>query len=64
MEKYIHRENLALLRKRFAEARDESERQVILMAASVPHRCFKSFCAFPRAIIAAENPGSILTARS
>src|SRR3981189_2851840 len=26
--------------------------------------CFKSFCAFPRAIIAAENPGSILIARS
>jgi hypothetical protein len=28
MEKYIHRENPALLKKRLAEALDESERQV------------------------------------
>jgi hypothetical protein len=30
MEKYIHRENLTLFKKRLAEARDESERQVLL----------------------------------
>jgi hypothetical protein len=30
MDKYIHRENLALLRKRLAEAQDESTRKVIL----------------------------------
>jgi hypothetical protein len=30
MEKYIHRENLALLRKRLAEARDDTARQVLL----------------------------------
>jgi hypothetical protein len=30
MEKFIHRENLALFRKRLAEVRDESERQVLL----------------------------------
>jgi hypothetical protein len=30
MEKFIHRENLALFRKRLTEVRDESERQVLL----------------------------------
>ena len=30
MEKYIHRENLALLRKRLAETRDEARRKVLL----------------------------------
>ena len=30
MEKYIHRENLALLRKRLAVAQDEATRKVIL----------------------------------
>jgi hypothetical protein len=30
MEKFIHRENLALFKKRLAEPRDESERQVLL----------------------------------
>jgi len=30
MDKYIHRENLALLRKRLAEAQDENTRKVIL----------------------------------
>jgi hypothetical protein len=30
MEKYIHRENLALLRKRLAEAQDEATRKIIL----------------------------------
>ena len=30
MEKYIHRENLALLRKRLAEAQNETTRKVIL----------------------------------
>ena len=30
MDKYIHRENLALLRKRLAEAQDESTRKIIL----------------------------------
>ena len=30
MEKYIHRENLALLRKRLAETNDEAQRKVIL----------------------------------
>ena len=29
MENYIHRENLALLRKRLAETRDEARRRVI-----------------------------------
>ena len=29
MEKYIRRENLALFKKRYAEARDDSERGVI-----------------------------------
>lgn len=30
MEEYIHRENLALFRKRLAEARDDATRGVIL----------------------------------
>jgi len=30
MERYIHRENLTLLRKRLAEAQDETTRKVIL----------------------------------
>jgi hypothetical protein len=30
MDKYIHRENLALLRRRLAEAQDETTRKVIL----------------------------------
>jgi hypothetical protein len=30
MDRYIHRENLALLRKRLAEAPDEATRKVIL----------------------------------
>jgi hypothetical protein len=30
MENYIHRENLALLKKRLAEAQDETTRKVIL----------------------------------
>jgi hypothetical protein len=30
MEKFIHRANLALFKKRLAEPRDESERQVLL----------------------------------
>ena len=30
MENFIHRENLALLRKRLAEARDEATRKIIL----------------------------------
>ena len=30
MENFIHRENLALLRKRLAETRDEAQRKVIL----------------------------------
>ena len=30
MESFIHRENLALFRKRLAEPRDEAERQVLL----------------------------------
>jgi hypothetical protein len=30
MEKFIHRENLALLRKRLAETQDEKQRAVIL----------------------------------
>jgi hypothetical protein len=30
MEKFIHRENLALFKKRLAEPRGESERQVLL----------------------------------
>lgn len=30
MEKYIHRENLALLRKRLAEAQDDASRKVLL----------------------------------
>ena len=29
MDKYIHRENLAAFKKRFAEAKDESQRQVV-----------------------------------
>jgi hypothetical protein len=29
MENYIRRENLALFKKRFAEARDDSERAII-----------------------------------
>jgi hypothetical protein len=30
MDKYIHRENLALLRRRLTEAQDETTRKVIL----------------------------------
>jgi hypothetical protein len=30
MERYIHRENLALLRKRLAETQDEATRKVIM----------------------------------
>ena len=30
MEKYIHRENLALLRKRLAESQDDTTRKVLL----------------------------------
>ena len=30
VERYIHRQNLALLRKRLAEAQDENQRAVIL----------------------------------
>jgi len=30
MEKFIHRENPALFKKRLADVRDESERQVLL----------------------------------
>jgi bacterioferritin (cytochrome b1) len=30
MERYIHRENLTLLRKRLTEAQDETTRKVIL----------------------------------
>ena len=30
MEKFIHRENLALLRKRLAETNDDAQRKVIL----------------------------------
>jgi hypothetical protein len=30
MEKFIHQENLALYKKRLADARDEPERQVLL----------------------------------
>ena len=30
MEKFVHRENLALFRKRLAETRDEATRNVIL----------------------------------
>jgi len=30
MDKYIHRENLALLRKRLAEDCDDAQRQVLL----------------------------------
>ena len=30
MENYVHRENLALLRKRLAEAQDEATRKIIL----------------------------------
>jgi polyhydroxyalkanoate synthesis regulator protein len=30
MDKYIHRENLALFRKRLAEAPDDATRQVLL----------------------------------
>ena len=30
MERYIHRENLALLKKRLAEAQDEATRKVLL----------------------------------
>ncbi|MGB8609375.1 hypothetical protein [Bradyrhizobium sp.] len=30
MDKYIHRENLALLRKRLAETQDEAARKVLL----------------------------------
>ena len=30
MEKYIHQENLVLFKKRLAEARSESEREVLL----------------------------------
>ena len=30
MEKYIHQENLALLRKRLAETEDEAQRKIIL----------------------------------
>jgi len=35
MDKYIHRENLALFKKRLAEAKDESQRQIVaqLLAA-------------------------------
>jgi hypothetical protein len=29
MDKYIHRENLALFKKRFAEAKDEAQRQIV-----------------------------------
>jgi len=34
MENYVHRENLALLRKRLAEAQDEATRKVILKLLS------------------------------
>jgi hypothetical protein len=30
MEKYIHRENIALFKKRLAESHDDSEREVLL----------------------------------
>ena len=30
MEKFIHRENLALLKKRLTKAQDESQRRVLL----------------------------------
>ena len=30
MEKYIHRENLALFKKRLAESRSDAEREVLL----------------------------------
>ena len=30
MEKYIHRENLTLFRKRFAESHSDAEREVLL----------------------------------
>jgi hypothetical protein len=30
MDKYIHRENLALFKKRLAEARTDAEREVVL----------------------------------
>ena len=30
MEKFIHRENLALLRKRLAETEDDAQRKIIL----------------------------------
>lgn len=29
MDKYIHRENISLFKKRFAEAKDEAQRQVV-----------------------------------
>lgn len=30
MEKFVHRKNLALIRKRLAETKDDAERQVLL----------------------------------
>lgn len=34
MERFIHRENLALLKKRLAESQDEGQRQILLKLLS------------------------------
>ena len=34
MERFIHRENLALLRKRLAESKDDGQRRVLLKLLS------------------------------